>query len=78
MVSSITRHFTTYTIDMIRADVRYFVERKIVNRHQSISSLIPLIPLRERANFERQLELHEFLLRDRIGDLIAAETWSND
>ena len=67
-----------YTIDLIRADVRKWVNLGLVARCQPIYSLSSLIPSREWKSFQRELELNDYLLRDRVGDLIPQERWDND
>ncbi|MGM0457426.1 MAG: DUF4327 family protein, partial [Cyanobacteriota bacterium] len=36
------------------------------------------IPARHWTSVEIELEKHDYLLRDRIGDLVGPETWEND
>lgn len=67
-----------YTIEQIRADVRKWVNQGLVARHQPIYSLSSLIPAREWDSFQRELELNDYLLRDRIADLMGQERWKND
>jgi hypothetical protein len=67
-----------YTIEAIRADVRRLIEREQVTRHQPICALFQYIPTSDWDDFERELEFNEYLLRDRIGDLIPQERWKND
>ncbi|MDE5106043.1 MAG: DUF4327 family protein, partial [Trichodesmium sp. St17_bin3_1_1] len=43
-----------------------------------IYTLCQYIPVREWACVEGELEECDFLLRDRIGDLIGSEKWDND
>lgn len=67
-----------YSIAMIQDEVRQLVERGVVSRYQPIYSLCNHIPAREWVRFEAELERYDFLLRDRIGDLMSHETWDND
>lgn len=67
-----------YTIDQIREEACQLVEKGAVSRHQPIYILCQYIPAREWVCVECELEKHDYLLRDRIGDLIGAETWTND
>jgi uncharacterized protein YqgQ len=67
-----------YSINMIQDEVRQLVERGVVSRYQPIYSLCSHIPAREWVRFEAELERYDFLLRDRIGDLMSHETWDND
>jgi hypothetical protein len=67
-----------YTIDDIRADVRRLIEQGHITRNQPICALFQYIPARDWDDFERELELNEYLLRDWIADLIPQECWVND
>jgi hypothetical protein len=67
-----------YTLDFIRDEIRGLLERGIISRHQPIYSLAKYIPPREWLSVEKQLEEKDYLLRDRIGDLLGAENWDND
>jgi uncharacterized protein YqgQ len=68
----------SYSIDMIRQEVRQLVDRGIVTRRQPIYILCQYIPAREWVEVELELERHEYLLRDRLGDLISNERWDSD
>ena len=67
-----------YTIEMIRDEARQLVYQKIVSRQQPIFTLCRYIPAREWVHVEQELEKNEFLLRDRIADLLGREDWSED
>ena len=67
-----------YSLTMIQDEVRQLVEKGVVNRQQPIYSLCKHIPSREWVCMECELEKCDFLLRDRIGDLVAHENWDND
>ncbi len=67
-----------YPIEMIQEEVRQLVEKGIVSRQQSIHALRQYIPAREWISVERELEKCEYLMRDRLGDLIGSERWNND
>lgn len=67
-----------YSIDMIQDEVRQLIDRGVVSRSQPIYTLCKHIPAREWVRFETELERYDFLLRDRIGDLMSHETWDND
>lgn len=71
------RH-TQYSIEVIQNQVRHLLKRNLIGRQQPIYTLCKYIPVREWACFERELEEHDFLLRDRIADLIPNEEWRND
>lgn len=63
---------------MIRDEVRQLVDRGSVSRQQPIYVLCQYIPAREWVCIECELERCDYLLRDRIGDLLSCETWDND
>ncbi len=67
-----------YSIDVIQDEARHLVEKGIVSRQQPIYVLCQYIPAREWVCIECELERCNFLLRDRIGDLMGAEEWDND
>jgi len=67
-----------YSLTMIQDEVRQLVEKGVVNRQQPIYSLCKHIPSREWVCMECELEKADFLLRDRIGDLMGHENWDND
>jgi hypothetical protein len=49
-----------------------------VNRQQPIYVLCRYIPERDWVFFELELEKNEFLIRDRIIDLLGSENWEED
>ncbi|MGC9502309.1 DUF4327 family protein [Baaleninema sp.] len=67
-----------YTIAVIKDEASHLVQQGTVSRQQPIYTLCRYIPAREWASVETELENHDFLLRDRIGDLVGPETWEND
>lgn len=67
-----------FTIGAIRDEARHLVESGSLSRQQPIHALCRFFPDREWCSVERELELNQFLLRDRISDLVTNEEWSND
>lgn len=67
-----------YSLDMIQDEARHLVQRGVISRQQPIYVLCNYIPAREWACIECELERCNFLLRDKIGDLMGREEWSND
>lgn len=67
-----------YSLDLIQDEARQLVDRGVISRQQPIYVLCQYIPAREWVCVEYELEKGEFLLRDRIADLIGSETWEND
>lgn len=73
-----TLPFIRYSLDVIRSEARQLVQKGVISRQQPIYSLCQYIPAREWVGIECELEKCDFLLRDRIGDLIGREEWDND
>lgn len=67
-----------YTIDMLRDEAKQLVEGGIVSRQQPIFTICGYIAAREWPFIESELAQHDYLLRDRISDLINHESWGND
>ena len=67
-----------YDIEVIKEEALQLVKKRLVNRQQSIYTLCKYIPLGNWVNFELELEKNEFLLRDRIIDLLEHESWEED
>lgn len=67
-----------YSLNVIKDEARQLVERGVISRQQPIYTLCEYIPPREWVCVECELEKCDFLLRDRIGDLIGREHWDND
>ncbi|MBW4692389.1 MAG: DUF4327 family protein [Lyngbya sp. HA4199-MV5] len=67
-----------YSLNMIQDEARELVRKGKVSRQQPIYILCQYIPAREWACVECELERCNFLLRDRIGDLVGREEWEND
>lgn len=67
-----------YSLDIIQEEARQLVQKGVVSRRQPIYTLCKYIPAREWAWMEHELEQSDFLLRDRIADLMGYENWDND
>ena len=67
-----------YSLNVIQDEARQLVHKGVLSRHQPIYTLCQYIPPREWICVESELEKRDFLLRDRIGDLIGSEEWAND
>lgn len=67
-----------YTLEILRDEARHLVERGVLSRQQPIFALCSYIPAREWPYLEVELENNDFLLRDRIIDLIGSEVWAED
>lgn len=67
-----------YSINLIKDEARELVCQGVVCCHQPIYTLCQYIPGRDWECVECELEDHDFLLRDRIIDLIGSEDWRED
>jgi len=67
-----------YEIDAIKDEARQLVEKGLFDRHQPIYALCKYISGREWVCVELELEENDFLLRDRIIDLLGREDWQED
>ncbi|MGK7877405.1 MAG: DUF4327 family protein [Xenococcaceae cyanobacterium] len=67
-----------YSIDVIQDEARQLVEKGTISRQQPIYILCQYIPAREWVCVEYELERCDYLLRDRICDLIGSEKWNDD
>ncbi|MFM9266055.1 DUF4327 family protein [Tychonema sp. BBK16] len=73
-----TIHKLQYSLDVIQDEARHLVHDGVLSRQQPIYTMCQFIPPREWACVECELEKCDFLLRDRIADLIGSEKWDND
>ncbi len=67
-----------YGIDTIKDEARQLVKKGLIDRQQPIYALCQYIPSRYWICLELELEENDFLLRDRIIDLLAREDWTED
>lgn len=67
-----------YDIDAIREKADRLVKKGLIGRQQPIYTLCQYIPGRDWVCVEIELERNDYLLRDRIIDLLPNERWEND
>ncbi|WP_413161411.1 DUF4327 family protein [Capilliphycus salinus ALCB114379] len=67
-----------YSIDVIKDEARHLVCQGVLCYHQPIYTLCQYIPARDWECVECELEDNDFLLRDRIIDLIGYQDWQED
>jgi len=72
------RTFQRYSIETIKDEARQLLEKGTIGRQQPIYILCKYIPAREWVQVECELERCDYLLRDRVGDLVGIEKWEND
>lgn len=67
-----------YSIGEIKDEARQLIEAGKIDRYQPIYALCQFIPSREWICVECELENNDYLLRDRICDLLAQDKWTED
>jgi Domain of unknown function (DUF4327) len=67
-----------YDINVIKEEARQLIEKDLVDRQQPIYTLCKYIPGRDWVCVELELEENDYLLRDRIIDLLGKEVWRED
>jgi len=67
-----------YYITDLQDEVRALIARGSLGRQQCIYELRRYFGDREWPNLERLLLENDYLLRDRIIDLVGKESWAND
>lgn len=67
-----------YTLDMLRNEAYELVNQGLIDRQQPIYALCRYITGREWECVEINLAENEFLLRDRVIDLLSQERWQED
>lgn len=68
----------TYDIDVIKEEARRLIDKGLIDRQQPIYALCKYIPGRDWVCVELELEANDFLLRDRVIDLLGREDWQED
>jgi len=66
------------SLNTIKEKAKQLVEKRIISPQQQIYCLCQYIPACEWLELQKILELNEFLIRDRIIDLLAQEKWFHD
>jgi hypothetical protein len=67
-----------YDLEVLKEEVRQLVNKGVVKGNEPIYTLCKFIPGRDWICVELELEENEFLLRDKIIDLLANEQWNED
>lgn len=75
MVTSSPPQETIFSLELIRSTAIELVRQQRLDRQQPIYTLCQFIPAKQWFAVERELELHDFLLRDHIIDLMGREAW---
>ncbi|BAZ40941.1 hypothetical protein NIES4101_69030 [Calothrix sp. NIES-4101] len=67
-----------YDLEVLKEEARELVKKGKIQRNEPIYALCKFIPGRDWVCVELELEENDFLLRDKIIDLLGNETWDND
>ncbi|QFS51786.1 DUF4327 family protein [Nostoc sphaeroides] len=67
-----------YDLEVIKEEARQLIDKGLVSRNQPIYALCQYIPGRDWVCVELELEENDFLLRDKIIDLLGREDWIED
>jgi Domain of unknown function (DUF4327) len=67
-----------YDLEVLREEARQLVKQGKVQRNEPIYALCKFIPGRDWVCLELELEENDFLLRDKVIDLLGREDWSDD
>jgi hypothetical protein len=67
-----------YSLADFQDEVRALVTRGVLGRQQRIYELRGHFDDRAWKTVEQILNLHEYLLKDRIADLVSIESWNSD
>ncbi|MBE9195012.1 DUF4327 family protein [Synechocystis sp. LEGE 06083] len=75
VISSPLHQETVFSLEVIRSTASELVRQNRLDRQQPIYTLCQFIPARQWLAVERELEMHDYLLRDHIIDLMNCEAW---
>jgi hypothetical protein len=67
-----------YDLEVLREEARQLIKKGKINRNEPIYALCKFIPGRDWVCLELELEENDFLLRDKIIDLLGSEDWGED
>ncbi len=67
-----------YDLVTIREEVCTLLEVGIISLDQPLRILCDYLPSQYWSKIECELERHDYLLRDRIIDLVGVPNWEND
>jgi hypothetical protein len=76
MISTISTK--RYSINTIREEAHNLVEKGVITLNQPLRILFEYLPMQQWNIIECELERHDYLLRDRVIDLIGQLKWDSD
>ena len=67
-----------YSINVIREEAINLIQAGVIDLHQPLRYLLEYLPAQQWDLVECELELHDYLLRDHIIDLVGKQEWETD
>lgn len=67
-----------YSISTIKEEAYNLVENGVITLDQPLRILFEYLPVQQWNKIECELERHDYLLRDRVIDLIGKLKWDSD
>ena len=67
-----------YSITIIREEAINLIQAGVVDLNQPLRYLLEYLPAEQWNLVECELELHDYLLRDHIIDLVGKQEWESD
>ncbi len=74
----LSRPNVRFSIETLKEEINCLLEKRIVDRRQSLYVLLEHLPAKKWLDIECELERCDYLLRDRIGDLVGDPQWHDD
>lgn len=73
-----TTSIKRYSIATIREEATHLVQIGVIALNQPLRILFEYLPVQQWNSIECELERHDYLLRDRVIDLVGAVNWESD
>lgn len=73
-----TASTTRYSLATIREEATNLVQIGVVSLNQPLRILFEYLPAQQWNSIESELEKYDYLLRDRIIDLVGEINWESD
>ncbi len=67
-----------YDLEVLKEEARQLVKKGDIKRNEPIYSLCKFMPSCDWSCLEIELERNDFLLRDKVIDLLSNEKWDDD
>ena len=73
-----TTSISRYSLATIREEAINLLQTGVITSNQPLRILFEYLPAQQWNSIELELERHDFLLRDRIIDLVGVINWDSD